>query len=170
MKILGIDPGTVATGYGVVEAARGGLLRLVCQGVVRPGPRLPLSGRLNEIAVGLNSIMALHAPDAVAIETVFYAVNAKSAITLAHARGVAMLISAQAAVPVYEYAPRSIKLSVTGYGNAEKEQVQKMIGIILKTKEVTEPDAADALAAALCHINHSAGVAGAKGLCPAAAV
>ncbi len=170
MKILGIDPGTVATGYGVIEALKGGSLRLVCSGVVRPGSRLPLSVRLNEIAVGLNSIIAGHCPDAVAIESVFHSVNAKSAITLAHARGVAMLASAQASIPVYEYAPRSIKLSVTGYGNAAKEQVQKMIGIMLKNTEVREPDAADALAVALCHINHSTGIAGVRGLSPKAAV
>ena len=161
MKILGIDPGSLVTGYGVVlKGSRGRLIHL-CDGEISPDPSSPLPERLLAISKTLNRVIEEYRPDAVAIESIFFAKNARSAITLGQARGVPLLSAASYGLKVFEYDPRKIKLSITGYGNATKDQVQKMVGMLLKTTRAIKPDAADALAAAICHINHS--VNGAEG-------
>lgn len=166
MKVLGIDPGTRITGYGIVESAGGtggsgggggtGLIR-VCEGEIAPDPGLPLSERLHVISKTLMGVVEEHRPDTVSVESLFYAKNVKSAIMLGHARGVAFLSAAAFGVPVVEYSPSTIKQSVVGYGSATKQQVQKMVKVLLNTGEDSGPDAADALAAAICHIHHAGG-------------
>lgn len=154
LKVLGIDPGSIVTGYGVVHKAEGGRLIHVCNGVLRLDAAGPLSERLYGIYKGLSGIMEEHRPDAVAVESVFFSKNAKSAILLGEARGAALLTAAACGIAVFEYAPRAVKLAVSGYGNATKEQVGKMVGLLLKTPEPEMSDASDALAIAVCHINH----------------
>lgn len=153
MKILGIDPGSLITGYGVVESTGAGKLLHVSNGSVAVSGSLPLSERLLAISTALTSLIEEHTPDAVAVESVFFAKNARSAIMLGHARGVVLLSAASAALEVFEYAPRSVKQAVTGYGNATKDQVQKMVQMLLSIPAAKNADAADALAIAICHIN-----------------
>lgn len=157
MRVLGIDCGGEYTGYGVVEQESHGLLRHVCSGAIRLSPQQALELRLKTICEALTEIIAAHCPDEVAIEDVFYAVNAKSALKLGHVRGVAMLAAAQAGLHVIAYSPLSIKCSVVGYGRAEKSQVQLMVARLLALPAPPEPpDVADALAIAICHL-HTAG-------------
>ena len=157
MRVLGIDCGTEYTGYGVVELCDDDRLICLTCGAVKLSPREPLPRRLVEIFERLGAIIEQHRPDYVAIEDVFYAVNAKSAIKLGQVRGVAMLAASSAGLDVAEYSPLSIKSAVVGYGKAEKEQVQHMVARLLKLDEVPEPtDAADALAIAICHLHTSA--------------
>lgn len=153
MRVLGIDPGSHKTGYGIVVKGGGGKLIHVCDGTIE-APGDDLSQRLLSISKSLNEIIAEFKPDYVAIESVFFAKNVKSAVMLGHARGVALLSAAVGGLEVFEYAPRAVKLAVTGYGNAEKEQVQKMVKLLLSTPSVSKPDAADALAIAICHLHH----------------
>jgi crossover junction endodeoxyribonuclease RuvC len=149
-RVLGIDCGSGATGYGVIETdARA--TRVVASGVILASARLPFPARLKKIADGLSRIIETYAPDAVAVEEVFYSVNVKSALKLGQVRGVALLKAAEAALPVHEYSPLQIKSSVVGYGRAEKSQVQHMVKLLLRLNEVPPEDAADALAVALCH-------------------
>src|SRR5947199_6268087 len=157
MRVLGIDCGTEYTGYGVVELCDyDGLICLTC-GAVKLSPREPLPRRLVEIYERLGAIIKQHQPDYVAIEDVFYAVNAKSAIKLGQVRGVAMLAASSAGLEVAEYSPLSIKSAVVGYGKAEKQQVQHMVARLLNLDELPEPPvASDALAIAICHL-HTAG-------------
>ncbi len=152
--MLGIDPGSRITGYGVVEKLKGGELSRVCDGQVLLNPSVSLPERLLAISNAIKRIIDEFKPDAMSVESIFFAKNVDSAVKLGEARGIPLLCAASAGVPVYEYAPRSIKQAVTGYGNATKEQVQKMIKIFLKTEEGIKPDAADALAIAICHIHH----------------
>jgi len=152
MRALGIDCGSERTGYGVVDSD-GQQYQMVDSGVIRCSTKLPLAARLLIIADGLREILALHSPDSVAIEEVFFAANVKSALKLGHVRGVAMLEAARAAIPVSEYSPLEVKSSVVGYGRAEKQQVQRMVKAILRLPETPAEDAADALAVAICHIN-----------------
>ncbi len=154
MKILGIDPGSLIAGYGIVEKGAGGRLIHVCEGQVSMSQTRPLPERLLAISKELNSIIEAHRPEAVSIESLFYAKNFKSSAVLSHARGVALLSAASFGLPVFEYAPSAVKLAVTGYGNATKEQVQKMVKALLKTEQSFKADAADALAIAICHIHH----------------
>ncbi|MBI5641837.1 MAG: crossover junction endodeoxyribonuclease RuvC [Deltaproteobacteria bacterium] len=154
MRILGIDPGSHVTGWGLVEKGGGGKLIHISSGTIALDEGMELSGRLLLISEGLSSVIRDLKPDAVSVESVFFARNVRSAITLGHARGVALLAAASSGLQVFEYAPRAIKQAVTGYGNAEKEQVNQMIKALLKITEPVKPDAADALAAAICHINH----------------
>ena len=157
MRVLGIDCGTECTGYGVVELCRNDTLMCLTCGAIRLSAREPLPSRLASIFRRLGEIIAEHQPDAVAIEDVFYAVNVKSALKLGQVRGVAMLAAATAGLEVAEYAPLSIKSAVVGYGKAEKQQVQHMVTRLLKLAEIPEPpDAADALAIAICHLHTSA--------------
>jgi crossover junction endodeoxyribonuclease RuvC len=167
MRVLGIDCGTEYTGYGVVESLpeerhsgnRGGEERMICVtcGAIRVSPREPMPTRLSRISRGLQELMAVHHPDCVAIEDVFYAVNVKSALKLGQVRGVAMLAAASAGLEVSEYAPLSIKSAVVGYGKAEKHQVQQMVARLLRLDGIPEPsDAADALAIAICHLHTAA--------------
>jgi len=153
LKILGIDPGTQVTGYGVVEK-RGSELVHIADGSIKLGSADPLAERLLVISDAIDGLVAEYAPDAVAVESVFFAKNARSALTLGHARGVVLLCAARHGLEVFEYAPRTIKLAVTGYGNAEKDQVQKMVAMLLGGRMTEGADASDALAIAVCHINH----------------
>jgi len=157
MRALGIDCGTEYTGYGVVElCANETLICLTC-GAIKLSPREPLPARLSTIFNRLGDIIAEHQPDDVAIEDVFYAVNVKSALKLGQVRGVAMLAASAAGLEVAEYSPLSIKSAVVGYGRAEKQQVQHMVTRLLRLTEIPEPpDAADALAIAICHLHTSA--------------
>lgn len=153
MKILGIDPGSLVTGYGVVLKDKGGRLTHVCDGHIKTDKKKPLSERLLVISETLSRVIAEFEPDAVAVESIFFAKNVKSAIMLGQARGVTLLSAASSGLEVFEYDPRSIKLAVTGYGNATKDQVQKMVKNLLSTPAEARPDAADALATAICHIH-----------------
>jgi crossover junction endodeoxyribonuclease RuvC len=159
MRVLGIDCGTEYTGYGVVELLSARDLRCLDCGAIRVSPREPMARRLERIYVGLAKIIQAHVPEQVAIEDVFYAVNAKSALKLGQVRGVAMLAAASAGLEVAEYAPLTIKSAVVGYGRAEKHQVQMMVMQLLRLEEPPEPaDASDALAIAICHLHTSATV------------
>lgn len=164
MKVMGVDPGTLVTGYGIVEGDGRGRLLCVCNGEIRANPGANLPERLLKISNSLKAVMEEFRPDCVAIESIFFARNVKSALTLGHARGVVLLAAADSGVRVFEYGARSIKQAVVGYGAATKEQVQKMVVVLLKTPVIERPDAADALAAAICHIHHSSGLCGAGNL------
>jgi crossover junction endodeoxyribonuclease RuvC len=156
MIVLGIDCGSEITGFGVVDGS-GGKLRFVDAGAIRVPAREPLPEKLHTIFSKLAEIIASNRPECVAIENVFYAVNAKSALKLGHVRGVAMLAASSAGLPVAEYAPLAIKSAVVGYGRAEKSQVQSMVARLLDLKSAPEPpDVADALAIAICHIHTAA--------------
>jgi crossover junction endodeoxyribonuclease RuvC len=158
MRVLGIDCGTERTGYGVIDSD-GRSHRLVASGVIRTKPAEPLAGRLLLIAEGLREVIREFRPDAVAVEQVFHASNTKTALKLAHVRGVALLAAAEAGVTLGEYSPLEVKTSVVGYGRAEKNQVQLMVGSLLALEQppVSE-DASDALAVAICHATHGAPV------------
>ncbi len=151
MIILGIDPGTETAGYGLLESNGTRHLFLDC-GAIRLPSRRSLPDRLAFLAEKVRKILADHPVEALALEDLFFAVNVKSALRLAHARGVVMLCASERGVPVFEYSPLEVKKSVTGYGRAEKQQVQEMVRIILKLEQAPSPfDAADALAVAICH-------------------
>jgi len=157
MRVLGIDCGTEYTGYGVVELCANDTLVCLTCGAIKLSPRDPLASRLSTIFHRLGELIAEHHPDDVAIEDVFYAVNVKSALKLGQVRGVAMLAASSAGLQVAEYSPLSIKSAVVGYGRAEKQQVQHMVTRLLNLTEIPEPpDAADALAIAICHLHTSA--------------
>jgi crossover junction endodeoxyribonuclease RuvC len=156
MIVLGIDCGSEITGYGVVDGS-GAKLRYVDAGAIRVSAREGLPTKLHSIFSALRDVIEKNRPECVAIENVFYAVNAKSALKLGHVRGVAMLAASSAGLPVAEYAPLAIKSSVVGYGKAEKSQVQKMVTRLLDLEsEPDPPDVADALAIAICHIHTAA--------------
>jgi crossover junction endodeoxyribonuclease RuvC len=157
MRVLGIDCGTECTGYGVVELDARNELCCIAFGGIAMSRQSAMAERLRTIFDKLSRIIEEHKPDQVAIEEVFYSVNAKSALKLGQARGVAMLAAAAQAVPVTEYSPLSIKSAVVGYGKAEKEQVQIMVARLLRLQEIPQPaDAADALAIAICDLHTSA--------------
>lgn len=148
--VLGIDPGTAVTGYGVVSL-EGRSTALVECGVIRTNARDPLPQRLHEVHEGVRELIARHLPDTLAIEDVFYARNVRTTVVLGHARGVILLAAQQAALTIHEYPPAAIKKAVTGRGSASKEQVQFMVGRLLRLKQPPQPaDAADGVAAALC--------------------
>lgn len=149
---MGIDPGSKATGYGVIEKARSGLFPIV-YGEIKPGKGAILSLCLQTIYDGLLEAIRQSAPEALAIEEIFYGKNVKSLIRQGHVRGVAILAGKHMGIPVYEYSPLEIKKAVVGYGRAEKSQVQTMVRAILNLPELPPPDAADALAVAICHSN-----------------
>ena len=157
MRVFGIDCGTEITGYGVVETEDSGReprLAMRAMGAIRLKKTLSTQDRLFQVFRELTAEMERWRPDTVAIEEVFYSVNAKSALKLGQVRGVALLAAATERLPVAEYAPLKIKSSVVGYGLAQKEQVQFMVARLLALKEVPEPaDVADALAIAICHIH-----------------
>lgn len=151
MRIVGIDCGTEKTGYGVVESD-GRSHRLISAGVIRTRPGDVLEQRLHRIAVELRTVLHQFEPDSFAVEEVFHAINAKSALKLAHVRGVALLIAAEAGLEVSEYSPLEVKISVVGYGRAEKHQVQMMVHSLLGIGPTFQShDATDALAVAICH-------------------
>jgi crossover junction endodeoxyribonuclease RuvC len=154
MRVLGIDCGVERTGYGVIESD-GRTHRLVAAGVIRTSTAASLETRLLKIAVGLREAIGQHAPAAAAVEEVFHAVNVKTALKLAHVRGIALLVAAEAGLDVGEYSPLEVKSSVVGYGRAEKRQVQMMVQSLLGLTEIIESeDACDAVAVAICHATH----------------
>ena len=153
-RVLGIDCGSNATGYGVIDTD-GRVNRIIASGVIRTKQQAPFSDRLHQISISLRKLIALHAPSDVAVEGVFHSVNVRSALQLGHVRGVALLVAAEAGLPIYEYSPLKIKSSVVGYGRAEKSQVQQMIMLLLRLDALPPEDAADALAVAICHSHHS---------------
>ncbi|MYD98731.1 MAG: crossover junction endodeoxyribonuclease RuvC [Gammaproteobacteria bacterium] len=150
-RVLGIDPGSRTTGYGVIEA-EGDTLRYVASGCVET-TRGAVPGRLADIFRGVEAVIAEHAPDEFVIEEVFVARNPQSALKLGQARGAAIAAAVDADLPVSEYAARSVKQAVVGTGRATKEQVQYMVRVLLSLSAAPPSDAADALAVAICHVN-----------------
>lgn len=156
MRVLGIDCGTERTGYGIIDSD-GRDHRLVTAGVIRTSSGVPLEQRLLAIARGLRDAIGAHRPEAAAVEQVFHAANPKTALKLAHVRGAALLVAAEAGLEVGEYSPLEVKTSVVGYGRAGKSQVQMMIGSLLGSgKPFASEDASDALAVAICHATRRA--------------
>lgn len=155
MIVLGIDPGTAITGYGLVQEENGQAVALA-YGVITTPSDLPLPDRLKLLQRDLAAIVEKYRPEQSAVEQLFFNKNVRTALAVGHARGVVLLTLAQASVPVYEYTPLEVKLAVTGHGRADKAQVQQMITLLLGLSKIPKPDdAADALAIALCHL-HSA--------------
>jgi crossover junction endodeoxyribonuclease RuvC len=151
--VLGIDPGTAIVGYAVVIARGGDLQLRVCDVITTPAT-MPLSQRLQIIYEGLSAIIATYRPQEAAIEELFFAKNARTAMAVGHARGVAILALANGGLPITEYTPKKVKQEITGYGSAGKSQIGEMVRILLKLTTVPKPDdAADAAAIAICHLN-----------------
>ena len=150
IRVLGIDPGLGTTGYGIIDS-RGGQSTFVECGLISTDTDQPLAERLWHIQENLQKIIAQWHPQAASVEQIFYHRNARSALLLGHSRGVACAAVAAAGLMVFEYTPRLVKLSVTGYGNADKDQVADMVKRILSLGEAPAEDAADALANAICH-------------------
>jgi len=160
MIVLGVDPGTAVTGYGVVSRDRSGTVTLRECGVIRTASRAPLPDRLRDIYEGIVEVMDRHAPDAVAVEGVFYGKNPRTAVVLGHARGAILLAAALRDLDVAEYPPAEVKSAVVGTGRATKEQVGFMIARLLKLREPPKPaDASDGVAVALCHCYRGVGEA-----------
>jgi len=155
VRVLGIDPGSETTGWGVIEGeAR--RYRLVEFGTIKAPPRERFSARLLKISDGLEELIARFQPDVCSVEEAFYATNVKVALKLGQVRGVILLAAERARLAIHEYSPRLIKQTVVGYGNAEKHQVQEMVRVLLSLKSAPQPhDAADALAIAICHFHHA---------------
>jgi crossover junction endodeoxyribonuclease RuvC len=154
VRILGIDPGSRVTGYAVVDSGKGGSLEKIVEGEIKVDSKGELPLRLKEIYDGLKAVIEEFKPDEVSIESVFYGKNVKSAMVMSHARGVALLSAAQYALKVSEYSPAKVKQAVVGNGQATKEQVQHMVKLLLGLDKLKSSDSADALAIAICHINH----------------
>lgn len=155
LVVLGVDPGTAITGYGVV-AEEEHASRALTYGVIRTPANQPLSQRLVTIYAELNALLDQFQPAAVAVEEVFFSKNARTALSVGHARGVVLLAAAQRGIPLFHYKPTQVKQAVTGYGGADKRQIQEMVRMLLGLDDIPRPDdAADALAIALCHL-HSA--------------
>lgn len=156
MVILGIDPGYAIVGYGVIKY-EGGKMSVVDYGKITTEANIPLSKRLKLIYDSLTQLIETFKPDVVAVEELFFNSNVKTAIAVGHARGVIILAAANKNIKIAEYTPLQIKQAVVGYGRADKNQVQQMVKMFLKLKEVPKPDdTADALAVAICHANSSA--------------
>jgi len=155
MRVLGIDPGSETLGWGVVDGS-GTKYALIDFGTIRSDPKQQFSKRLLNIYDGVATLIEKYSPDVLSVEDTFYAVNAGVALKLGQVRGLMLLLAEQNAMTVAEYAPRLIKQTVVGYGNADKNQVGQMVKILLKLKAVPTPhDAADALAIAICHFHHA---------------
>jgi crossover junction endodeoxyribonuclease RuvC len=154
MRILGIDPGSETTGWGVIEGDSR-RYHLVEFGAIKALGSMKFPTRLLKICCGLEDVIARHQPEACAIEEAFLATNVKVSMKLGQVRGVAMLCAERAALEIYEYSPRLVKQTIVGYGNAEKHQVQEMVRVLLSLNAAPQPhDAADALAVAICHFHH----------------
>nr|BBH88662.1 crossover junction endodeoxyribonuclease RuvC [Thermosporothrix sp. COM3] len=150
---LGIDPGTAIVGYAVVMA-RGSELRMLACDVITTPAKMPLAQRLQIIYEGLSNVIEAYKPNEAAMEELFFSKNVRTAMSVGHARGVAMLALANSGLSVTEYTPKQVKQAVTGYGGAKKEQVGEMVRILLKLSSIPKPDdAADAAAVAICHLN-----------------
>ncbi len=155
MRVLGIDPGTATTGYAVVEE-EAGRLQLLAIGVITTPAKTPLPERLQQIYRQLIEIVGATRPDASAVEELFFSRNARTAMSVGHARGVTLLALADAGLPIAEYTPMQVKQAVTGYGNADKRQVQEMVRMLLGLSELPRPDdAADAAAVAICCLHRA---------------
>ena len=152
MRVLGVDPGSRITGYGLLEE-KNRQISFLEAGLIKPPEKMPFPHKIHRIFKGIVEILERCAPDAVAVEDLFYAKNARSSLKLGHARGAALIAAGQQDIAVFEYTPLEIKKSVVGYGRADKEQVRSMVNIMLQLKEQVPLDASDALAAAICHIN-----------------
>ncbi|MEM1193972.1 MAG: crossover junction endodeoxyribonuclease RuvC [Pseudomonadota bacterium] len=162
IRILGIDPGSVAMGWGVIDCD-GPRASFVAAGTLRPGShhagktaKVPLgrAEKLAKLMTGLNAVLAQYAPDEAGVEETFVNANPRDALVLGQARGIALVAPAMAQIPVFEYAANKIKNSVVGRGHADKTQVQAMVRVLLPSSGIQKPDAADALAVALCHAHH----------------
>lgn len=154
MLTLGIDPGTATTGYGLLRELPDGSFQVVDFGIISTPKTDSDSERLAQLYRTLNEILTLHHPDSAAVEKLFFQKNISTAIAVGQARGVVMLALAQAGIPIGEYTPNEVKLSVTGYGSADKRQVQEMVKVLLSLDQIPKPDdAADALAIAITHIH-----------------
>jgi crossover junction endodeoxyribonuclease RuvC len=154
MRVLGIDPGSRRTGWGVVQL-EGTRLRHIASGTIAVPEKLPLPKRLRLIHQGLQQVIAEHQPEAVAVEEIFFAKYANAALKLGHARGVALLVVAESELEVHEYPPAIVKRTVVGRGSADKTQVGRLVSAVLGLKTPPEEDAADALAVAITHIQAS---------------
>ncbi len=154
MLAIGIDPGTASSGYGLVRQTPDGELHLVDCGVISTAASASMPDRLAELYRNLCTVLERHHPDCGAVERLFFQRNVSTAMSVGQARGVTLLALAQAGIPVYEYTPREVKQAVTGYGGAEKHQMQEMVRLLLHLVEPPRPDdAADALAVAICHLH-----------------
>ena len=157
MRVFGVDPGSLRTGYGCIDTD-GSRHRLVACGAIITPSGAPFPEKLLEIHDALARLLRKHRPDCVAVESVFHATNVRSALKLGHARGVALLTAVEGGYPLIEYTPAEIKLAVVGYGRAEKQQVGEMVRLLLGLDAVPQPhDASDALAVAICHVHNSGG-------------
>ncbi len=156
MIILGIDPGTATTGFGVIEMSKNGDLKLIDYGCISTPPTQKLPERLHQISKDLEEIITATQPDTAAVEEIFFSKNVKTAIHVAHARGAILQKLSEHHLETQEYKPNQVKEAVCGYGQAEKKQVQRMVQILLNMEQIPRPDdAADALAVAICHANHA---------------
>ncbi|MGP3536686.1 crossover junction endodeoxyribonuclease RuvC [Microbacterium sp. RD1] len=171
LRVLGIDPGLTRCGVGVVDVAADRSARLVHVGVIRSATDLPIERRLATIAAGLREVLDAHAPHVVAVERVFAQDNRHTVMGTAQASGIALLVAAEHGLPAATHTPSEVKAAVTGYGSADKRQVQTMVARVLRLDELPQPaDAADALALALCHAWRSgpgSSIPGAEALTPA---
>jgi len=150
--VLGIDPGTGKCGWSVVRKAKNKSTELLDCGCVETKANTPLPDRLELIASELEKVIKKHSPGELAIEEIFFVKNVKTGISVAHARGVAILVGKRAKLDIFEYKPNVIKLSVAGYGHATKDQMIKMVGLQVRNCKITQDDTIDAIAVALCHI------------------
>jgi crossover junction endodeoxyribonuclease RuvC len=156
MLVIGIDPGTAITGYGLVQEHEDGRLAVVDYGAVVTSSKISMPKRLSKLYHELGEVILLHRPDCGAVEKLFFQRNVRTAISVGQGRGVALLALAEANLPVAEYTPLEIKQAIAGYGGADKNQVQQMVRALLEMDDIPRPDdAADALAVAICHL-HSA--------------
>jgi len=155
MRILGIDPGTAITGFGVIDYD-GGKFKFVDAGAIRTHKEQPMNERLSTIYDEINELLTEFKPDVMSIELLFFARNVTTAMTVGQSRGIVILAATKAKVPVFEYTPMQVKQAVTGYGKAEKKQIQEMVKQLLKLDDIPKPDdAADGLAIAITHAGQS---------------
>lgn len=155
MLVLGIDPGTAITGYGIVKEFPDGKLQSIVHGVIKTPSKMPMPNRLDILFEELTEIIQEYQPDSCAVEKIFFSKNVKTAISVGQGRGVVLLALAKGNMAVGEYTPNEIKQAITGYGNADKRQMQEMVKTLLNLDKIPKPDdAADALGVAVCHINH----------------
>lgn len=154
MQVIGIDPGTAITGYGILREEESGELTVVDYGIVETSADLPMPERLLVLYQELQKILTLHRPEIGAVEKLFFQRNVRTAISVGQARGVALLAMAERQMSIAEYSPSEVKQAVAGYGGAEKRQVQEMVKALLYMDQIPQPDdAADALAVAICHLH-----------------
>ena len=154
MLVLGVDPGTATTGYGLVQENQDGSLEAVAYGAIRTSAELEMPERLLELFHQLNQLILLHRPESGAVEKLFFSRNVRTALSVGQGRGVVLLSLAQAGVPVAEYSPLEVKQAVVGYGGADKNQIQQMVKALLNLEAIPHPDdAADALAIAITHLH-----------------